>query len=156
MSEEKQLTAEEKEAILKEFRVDMRDLGAYTPAEIDVYGFLKSELDDEIDKLGAPFSVRCYPTPYIMKLAEQLTELKGFPHLVDANFREIEYKGHIFVVGCNVNDEFGYFKGELYDGKVKNFDHFDTKSRTLELKLKPTEIYKALTGDYDEEEVSDT
>ena len=44
MSEDNKLTEAERQKILEEFKVDMRDLSAYTTAEVDVRGFLIQEI----------------------------------------------------------------------------------------------------------------
>ncbi len=127
-------------------KVEMRDLSTYKPAEIDVLGLIKEEMAEEIKTYGEPLLVRVYPTPYMLKLAQQLTELKGVPHIYDQNYFELSYdksdKNKFVIIGSCANDKMRYLHGKLTDERLKVIL---PEERNITIKVEPLDIYKALT-----------
>jgi hypothetical protein len=127
-------------------QVEMRDLSAYKPAEIDVLSLIKKEMAKETEVFGEPLLVRVYPTPYMLKLANQLTEATGTPHVYNQNYFELGYDktddSKFVIIGSCSNDELRYLHGKLTDERLKVITPED---RNLQLNLEPLDIYKALT-----------
>jgi hypothetical protein len=135
----------------KTIKAEMRDLSQYQPADLDVLGYLRHQIAREKEVLGAPYSVRCYPTPYLLKLAQQLTELTGTPHVYNANYFSIRHNPDLSVmdnviVGSNNGDDFRYYSGDFRAPDAKNLDYVSQEDRSFKLNIGATDLYQALNG----------